>query len=146
MTDLLQKAGTSFLRAFGVSFLFFATGILSAPDGQAAWALSVAALAGSIAAGLRALQVFVPAISFAGIVDQPIAAWLDSFSRVAIASFLVTITGWLAAPDLSTWKSVLLAATIGAVTAGVRALQGLLTKGEDPAPAKGLKVPEPKVA
>lgn len=145
MTDLLQKAGTSFIRAFGVSFLFFATGILSAPNGQAAWALSVAALAASIAAGLRAVQVFVPSLTFASFVSQPLAAWLDSFFRAAIAAFLVTITGWLAAPDLSTWKSVVLAASIGAVTAGVRALQGLLTKGEKPAPDQGV-TPPPKVA
>lgn len=137
MTALLEKAGTSFLRAFGVSFLFFATGILSAPNGQAAWALSVAALAASLSAGLRAVQVFVPQLSFAGIFDQPLAAWLDSFFRAAIAAFIVTVTGWLAAPDLSTWKSVVLAASIGAVTAGVRALQGLLTKGENPNPAVG---------
>lgn len=138
MTDLLQKAGAAFLRAFGVSFLFFATGILSAPDGQAAWALSVAALAASITAGLRAVQVFIPQLSFAGIFNQPLAGWLDSFFRAALASFVVTVTGWLAAPDLSTWKSVVLAATVGAVTAGVRALQGLLTKGESPSPTAGL--------
>jgi hypothetical protein len=138
MTKLLERAGSSFLRAFAVTFLFAATGLLSAPDLQTAVALSWAALAASIVAGLRAVQVLVPQISFSAFLPQPSAAWADSFVRAFVGVFLTMWAGWLAAPDMSTWKSAVLAATIGAITAGVRALQGLLTNGESPTPGKGL--------
>jgi len=138
MTKLLERAGASFLRAFAVVLLFAATGIINAPDQQTAVALSFAALAAALAAGLRAVQVFVPQISFASFLKQPYAAWLDSFTRAFVGVFITVWLGWLAAPDWSAWRAVLLAAVIGAVTAGVRALQGFLTKGEDPAPQTGL--------
>lgn len=139
MEKLLFAAGTAFLRVFGVSFLMFATGILGATDVHAAVALSIAALLASVSAGLRAVQVFVPQFSWGSLVKNPtIAAWVDAFTRAAVSSFLVFVTGWLAAPDYSTWKSVWLAAIVGAITAGVRALQGLLTKGHQPSPATGL--------
>lgn len=141
MNKLLFAAATSFLRVFGVTFLFAATGILSAPDLGSAVGLSMAALVASIVAGLRALQVFVPGITFARFAPQPIAAWLDSFSRAFIGVFLTLLTGWLAAPDWSTWKSALTAVIIGAFTAGVRALQGLITPGDRPAPAVGIGAP-----
>lgn len=138
MTVLFERAGASFLRAFLVVLLFAATGIINAPDQQTAVALSWAALAAGIAAGIRAVQVFVPALSWAGILNQPLAAWADSFTRAFVGVFLTAWLGWLAAPDLSTWRSVLLSAVIGAAAAGARALQGLFTNGEFPAPSKGL--------
>lgn len=140
MTKLFERAGAAFLRAFAVTFLFAATGILNAPNEAAAVALAWAALAAAIAAGIRAVQVFVPQLSFASFLPQPIAAWVDSFVRAFVGVFLTVWLGWLSAPDWSTWKSVALAAVIGAVTAGLRALQGLLTNGESPSPDKGLPI------
>lgn len=138
MEKLLFAAGTSFLRAFGVAFLMFATGILGATDVHSAVALSIAALLASLAAGLRAVQVFVPLLSWKSLLkNESVSAWADAFTRATLASFLVFVTGWLAAPDYSTWKSVWLAAIVGAAAAGVRALQGLLTTGHDPAPNTG---------
>lgn len=138
MNKLLFAAMTSFGRVFGVTFLFAVTGILSAPNQDTAVALSWAALVASLVAGLRALQVFVPSVSFAKVMDQPYAAWVDSFARAFLGVFITLLTGWLAAPDWSTWKSGLTAVLIGAVTAGVRALQGLVTPGDVPSPAVGL--------
>lgn len=138
MQKLLYAAGTAFLRAFGVTFLLAATGILAAPNQSAAVALSWAALVASLVAGIRAVQVFVPGLSFAALFAQPYAAWIDSFTRAFLASFLTLLTGWLAAPDWSTWKSAVLAIIVGAITAGVRALQGLLTPGETPASDAGV--------
>ena len=138
MQKLLYAAGTSFLRAFGAALLVYATGILAAPNMSTAVALSVAALAGSLAMGLRAIQVFIPAVTFASFVRQPIAAWLDSFTRAALAAFVISISGWLAAPDLTTAKSVAVAAVVGALATGIRALQGLLTPGDSPSPGFGL--------
>ena len=137
MTGLLYAAGTSFLRAFGAAIIVYATGILAAPNKSVAISLSIAALLGSLAAGLRALQVFVPGITFATSVRQPVAAWLDAFVRAFLATLLVSLTGWLASPDFSTWRSAGLALIVGAGAAGFRALQGLLTSGEQPAPATG---------
>jgi hypothetical protein len=138
LTDVLQKAGASFLRAFGVAFLFFVTGILNAPNKDAAVSLSIAAFVGSLAAGLRAVQVFIPQLSWAGIMNQPFAAWADAFTRAFLATLLITLTGWLAAPEYDTWKSFAISAVVGALAAGARALQGLTTNGEEPAKGAGI--------
>lgn len=141
MTTLLERAGASFLRAFGVTFLFLVVGILNAPDKNAAVALSIAALAAAIAAGIRAVQVFIPALSWSSLLPQPWAAWVDAFTRAFVGVFLSFWAGWFAAPEWATWKSALLAAVIGAATAGARALQGLTTPGESPASESGLNPP-----
>lgn len=137
MEKLLYAAGTSFLRAFGVTFLFAVSGILAAPNRAAAIALSWAALAASVAFGLRSIQVFVPRLSWAGLFPQPWAAYLDAFTRGFLTTLITTVTGWLAAPDLSNWKAVWLGIFIGAGTAGARALQGFFTKGHVPAKTVG---------
>lgn len=139
MKKLLYAAGTSFLRAFGAALLTFGVGILSAPDTKTAVALSISALLASLAMGLRAIQVFIPQLSFSSFLPQPIAAWADSFTRAFLATLVITLTGWLDAPDLATWKAVAVAAIVGALAAGVRALQGLATQGEEPAPNTGLQ-------
>jgi len=136
---LLFAAATAFLRAFGVTFLLAVTGILAAPNVDAAVALSIAALIASIAAGLRAIQVFIPQLSFAEFVRQPLAAWLDSFTRAFLAALVTAITGWLAMPDLPTDRAFWYALITGALAAGVRSLQGLLTPQESPAPDKGVE-------
>lgn len=137
MNKLLFAAMTAFGRVFIVTFLLAATGILSAPDLDSALALSLAALVASFVAGLRAIQIFIPQISFAGLFPQPIAAWVDAFVLAFLASFVTLLTGWLAAPDWTTWKSAVTAILIGALTAAVRALQGAVTLGDAPAPGIG---------
>lgn len=137
MQKLLFAASTSFLRAFGVTFISFAVGILGATNRSAAVALSIAALAASIAAGLRTLQVTIaliggPDLSFSRLIPQPFAAYIDSFVRTFIASFVVAVTGWLAAPNWGAWHAALLGALTGAAVAAVRALQGLITPQESP--------------
>lgn len=146
MEKLLFAAMTAFGRAFAVTFLFAATGLLAAPNLEAAVALSWAALAASLVAGIRAFQVFVPKFSFAAFVAQPYAAWLDSAFRAGLMAFLTGVTGWLAAPDLSTWKAALVGIGVGVGSAVVRALQGLLTPNDVPKQGVGLTVPEPVVA
>lgn len=141
MQKLLFAAATAFLRAFGVTFLLAVTGILAAPNLDAAVALSVAALVASIAAGLRAIQVFIPQLSFASFIGQPLAAWLDSFTRAFLAALVTALTGWLAMPDLPTDRSFWYALITGALAAGVRALQGLLSPGENPSPPTGITNP-----
>jgi len=141
VVKLLFAAATAFLRAFGVTFLLAVTGILAAPNVDSAVALSIAALIASIAGGLRAIQVFIPQISFESFVPQPYAAWLDSFTRAFLAALVVAVQGLLAMPELPTDRSVWFAVITGALAAGVRALQGLLTPGESPAPETGVTDP-----
>lgn len=141
MTKLLYAAATAFLRAFGATFLLAATGILAAPNVDAAIALSIAALIASIAGGLRAIQVFIPQLSFGSLIPQPWAAWADSFTRAFLATLVVSLEGLLAMPELPNDRSVWLAAITGAVAAGIRALQGLLTPGEQPSPPTGIENP-----
>lgn len=135
--SVFYSAGTEVLRAIGVTVLMYSTGIFNAPDKSAAVAASIATLFAALAAGARVLQKFVPALTWAKLItNKAVAAWADAFTRAFAASFLITITGWLAAPDLSTWKSVALGAVTGALMAGARALQGLITPGETPLPGK----------
>lgn len=138
MKKLLYAAGTSFLRSFGATFLTWAPGILAATNVSAGVALSIAGLVASLGAGFRALQVFVPQLSWSSLIPNKVAAaWADAFTRAALASFLVSITGWLEAPDYHGWRAAGVAAVTGALAMGFRALQGLGTKGEEPHPDKG---------
>jgi len=137
MNKLLFAAMTAFGRVFLVTFLLAATGILTAPDQISAVALSWAALVASIVAGLRAIQIFIPQFTFAKLLSQPLAAWGDAFTIAFLGAFITLLTGWLAAPEFSTSKAAITAIFIGALTAGVRAIQGLLTSGDTPVPATG---------
>jgi hypothetical protein len=144
MKQLLAVAGRRFLHTAAAAFLVFVLGILSAPNlKDNVYLLGVTFLVALIAAALDFIQEVVPKFSWSLLLPQPWAAWADAFTQAFVASFIVTITGWLSAPDISTWRSVVTAALIGALTAGVRAIEGLTTKGESPitkagvAPASG---------
>lgn len=139
MNKLLFAALTAFGRAFIVTFVMAVTGILAAPNVSSGVALSIAAIVAAIVAGLRAIQVFIPQISFAAFVPQPVAAYLDSFARAFLAALVAGVIGLLEMPDLPTGRSIWLAVIIGALTAGVRAIQGLLTPDDSPAPQFGLQ-------
>lgn len=141
MTKLLFAAGTAFLRAFGITFLMLVTGILAAPNVSSAVSLSIAALIASVVAGLRVIQVFIPQLSFGSFIPQPFAAWIDAFARAFLAALMVAVMGLLAMPELPTGRSVWFAAIAAALVAGVRALQGLTTPGESPAPETGVVDP-----
>ncbi len=125
---------TSFARTFLITFLSFGVGILGAPNKNAALALSLAATAASLAAALRAIQVFFPKISFGSLIPQPYGAYLDSAVRTFLGVFTMTAAGWLGASnfDWSTWHSALNAALLGAGAAVIRVLQGAVTPTEVP--------------
>lgn len=141
MKNLLEKAGLSFLRAFVGSVVVLSVGISQAPNLDQAYALGVAALIASFAAGLKAIQVLVPQLSFVGLFPDKyvvVAAWVDSFVRAFLGALIVGVLGVLNAPDLNTAKALAVAAIVGAVTAGLRAIQGFVSQGEAPLPGKGL--------
>lgn len=136
--SLLSAASRAFISAFAVSALALSTGILNAPNLDQAYALGVAALFASIAAGVKALQQFIPQLSFSSLLAQPWAAYADAFVQAGLGAFLVSLVGILNAPDLETAKSLLLAALVGALMAAFRALQGAVTPGEVPFVNKGI--------
>ena len=139
MKTLLEVAGREFLKAFGAAIIILAPGVLQAPDLNQAVALGVASLFGALAAGLKAVQGYVPKLTFASLLSQPFAAWVDAFTRGFLAAGITSAIGILFAPDLSTWKAAATAALVGAVVAGFRALEGVMTKGEAPFTGFGLK-------
>lgn len=141
MTHLLEKAGASFLRAFGASLVVLAPGLLGAPNFNGAKLLAVSAVFSALTAGLKAIQIYAPQVTFASILPQPFAAWVDSFARAFLGSFIAAVAGVLSVPNFGTAKALLVAALVGAVAAGFRAVQGVTTRGETPAPAKGLTPP-----
>lgn len=147
MLTLLSEAGRSFLRAFAGSLVILLPGVLAAPNLNGTIALGIAALIASIAAGLKTVQVFVPKLSFKSLLPARIKQWgnyVDSFARAFVAAFLVSVLGWLAMPNLSVSKSLVVGILVGAVAAGVRAVQGLLTPGDVPQPSAGITTPPPQ--
>lgn len=151
MTSLLSEAGRSFLRAFAASLIILLPGVLAAPNFNGAVALGLSALIASLAAGLKVIQAFIPKLTFASLLPAAyvwLGAWIDAFVRAFLGAFIVSILGILAMPDLSGWKSLVVGALVGALAAGFRALQGLLTPGEYPSKAAGLHLPgePPQVA
>lgn len=140
---VFSDAGLAFLKATGSALLVVAIGISASPNLDSAVAVGIAGVIAAFAAGLAALQVFVPQISFRMWIGEPWGAIFDSFTHAAVGGFLTSLIGIMAMPDLSAWKSLIVAALIGAVNAGFRAIQGRLTPGEKPATTKGLRAPQP---
>lgn len=138
MKRVLASAGRAFLAAFGVTIVVYAPGVLQAPDLNQMYLLGVAALGASVSAGLKAIKEFVPQLSFSAFLPQPWAAWVDAFVIGGLGALVVAVTAWLDAPDLELTRAALVAILVGAGTAAFRALEGLLTKGEQPAQNKGL--------
>jgi hypothetical protein len=146
MLVLISEAGRSFLRAFGAALIVLIPGILAAPNLTVALSLSGAALIAAITMGIKAVQVFVPALSFKSLIPARFVGYgnyVDSFARAAIAAFIVGVLGWLALPNLDFSRSVIFGIITGALAAGIRAIQGALTPGDVPTPQSGLTLPAP---
>ncbi len=146
MTHLIEQAGASFLRAFVASLIVLIPGLLAAPNVSQATAFAWGGSMAAIIAGLKAVQVYVPALTVGPYLTKLLGAknkaWEsaeDSFVRTFIGTFITLSFGIFSAPDLAEAKSLAIAAIMGAFTAAIRGVQGLATKGESPAPKKGLK-------
>jgi len=137
MKKLLIDAGLGFVRAFVPNLVVWAPGILSAPNLNEMYLVGVAALASSFSAGLKVLKEFVPGFTTAGFLPQPWAAWVDAFLIGGIGAFIASVVAWLDAPNLDFSRAAVVAILVAAGTAAFRALEGTLTKNEQPAPDKG---------
>lgn len=142
MSDLFATIGRTFLKTFVSSIIVFAPGVLAAPNLSEATALAVAAIVASVSAGLKTIQVYVPQLSVSHWLMPPLGDWADSFVHGFLASLIVTLIGLLSSPELGVSRSIIVAALVGAVNAGARAVQGALTVGEHPGKSYGL--PSPK--
>jgi hypothetical protein len=141
MNVLLSNAGRAFLKVFGAALLTVAIGISSQPNLNGAVAVGIAGVMAALAAGLGALQTFIPSLTLAAYVSAPVGPILDTFIRAALGAFVTAIIGLLAEPSLSTWHAAIIGVVVGAISAGLRAVQGALTPGEKPAADGGLHVP-----
>lgn len=139
MSHLLGEAGRAFLKAFLASLLVVAIGVSQQANLNDAIAIGIAGLMASFGAGLAAIQAFVPELTFRSLIPGLPGAMLDSFVHAALGSFIVAVIGIFQEPDYSTWHSLIIAAVVGAINAGLRAIQGSLTPGEDPSPQRGIR-------
>lgn len=146
MRTLLSAIARTALRVFIASVVVYAGGVLAAPDLNTAKTLAFAALLASIAAVLRALITYVPVLSVAHYIKDPWGNLADSFLHAFLAVLLGNWADVLSTPHAHGWRDLLIAAVVGAVNAGVRAVQGFLTIGESPVPAVGLPEPPPSPA
>ncbi len=137
MKDILAGAGRRFLHAVAAALIVFVLGLLAAPDliADNVRLYGVAFLVAIGAAFLKFVSEVFPFFRVANYVSDKYkvyAAWLDAFLQAAVAAFVVTAPGIFNAPDLKTAGALAVAALIGALTAGVRAIEGLLTPEERP--------------
>jgi len=136
--DILSAAGRAFIIAFGASALALSTTVVGASGTDQAMVLGIAALFASVSAGVKAIQQFVPLLSWSSLLPQPFAAWADAFTQGFLGAFVVSVANWLDAGSVSDWQAAATAAAIGALMAGFRLLQGAVTGGEQPFASKGI--------
>ena len=145
MKEILASAGRRFLHTAVAAFITFVLGLLAAPD-LVLDNLRVYGVVFLVAVGaalLKFISEVFPHFSVARYAPDKYkvyAAWLDAFLQAAVAAFVVAAPGIFDAPDLKTAGAIAVAALIGALTAGVRAIEGLLTPSERPQTVAALKL------
>ena len=142
MTSLFSAGARAQLRTLLAGLIVLALGILSAPHVSGREAVAVSFLIGAIALVVRMVQAWKSGFSFVTVLGHPFGDWADSFLQGFLGTLLVTLTGTFYAPDLHTARAFLTSAIVGAVNAGIRAVQGALTTGEFPFRDAGVKEPE----
>lgn len=129
LRTLLEEAGKAALRAVIPVALVVGLGISSAPDLDGAKAQAVVGIVAIVAAALKAITVFVPQLTVASYVGA-LGRYVDAFLQAGLAALITGVLGLLAAPDLSFSKALITGVLVGALTAGIRAVQALVTPDE----------------
>jgi hypothetical protein len=132
MVAVLENAGRAFLKVFAPALLVVAIGISTQPNLDRATAVGIAGLFAAIAAGLAALQTYVPALTFRYWVGDPAGRYVDAFAHGFLGALLTAIIGILNEPSLATWKALLVGAIVGAITAGLQAVEEVLSPAPVP--------------
>lgn len=147
MHALLSAAGRAFWRVFVAALITLAPGILAAPDLHSAVLVGVAALMASIAAGLRALQAYIPKLSFDTYVGPALGRYLDAFAQALLGALVVSIPALLNYPDQGNWDALYTGLIVAGLAALARAVQALGQIGEtvtDPHATGSSGIAEPK--
>lgn len=145
MKEKLAAAGRRFLHTAGAAFIVFILGLLAAPDLvlDNLYVYGVVFLVAIGGAALKFIAEVFPFVSVAQYVPEKYrvyAGWLDAFLQAGVSAFIVVAPGIFDAPDLKTAGALAVAAVLGALTAGVRAIEGLLTPAERPDTVAALKL------
>ena len=143
MTDVLSKAGRAALRAILPALFVLATGFLAAKNLHDVRLQATVGIIAIVTAAAAAIQAYVPLLSWRNYVPETYAKYLDAFTQAFLGTFLSLLIGWLSAPDWSFSRSAITGILVGALTAAVRAVQGLFTPSETPAPALGITAKNP---
>lgn len=141
MTVLLAAAGRTFLKTFIAALVAYAITFGATEDVNHLPLLLFSVVLAAAAAGITSLQVFVPQLTFSHFIPLPYGAWVDSFVHGFLGSLFVTLPLALTTPDITTKWGLLLPVFVGAVNAGLRALEGSLTLGQFPFIHHGLPAP-----
>lgn len=145
MKERLAAAGRRFLHTAAAAFVVFILGLLAAPNLvlDSVKVYGVVFLVALGGAALKFISEIIPYFSIANYASakyRVYAAWADAFIQAAVAAFVVTAPGIFDAPNLHTAGAVFVSVLVGALTAGVRAIEGLLTPEERPATVSALKL------
>ena len=126
----LNKAGRAALRAIAPALFVLGTGLLAAKNLDDLRLQAAVFIIAALTAAAGALQEFVPFLSWRKYIAERYAKYADAFSQAFAGSFLSLLIGWLGAPDFNFSTAGISALLVGAGTAGVRALQAMITPGE----------------
>jgi len=143
MHTLLSNMGRAFLKVFGAALLVAAIGMSQQPTLHGAVLVGIAGVMAALAAGLAAITTFLPQFKLSVLIHlpAPYGPMVDAGVLGFLGSFITAIIGLLAEPSLATWKAAIVGVFVGALTAGLRAVQGLLTPSEAPAVGGGITTP-----
>lgn len=146
MRVILSAMGRAFLRDGLVALLVFGAGIWAAPNLDQRYAIAAAASYAALAAGFRAVRVFVPQLSsaLASRLHVPLAYSEVVLTGVStlISGFIAGSVGFFEAPNFAEGKAAFIAAMVAVGTALSRLIQAWLTPGE-PGPVGIPTPPQP---
>jgi hypothetical protein len=141
MRAILEQAGRAALRVIAAGLLAIAIQVTGTHSLHDAAVLAIPALIALIASVLTVFGKYVPEITFDHYIPKPFGAMLDAFFHAGVGTLIVGLSGWLQKGSLSGWHAILLAIIIGALNAGLRAVEGAFTKGQSPFAASGIPGP-----
>lgn len=127
LVTVLENAGRAFLKVIGPALLVVAIGISQQPNLDRATAVGIAGLFAALAAGLTAIQTFVPQITVRYWIGDPAGRYVDAFIHGFLGAFITALIGILNEPSLATWKSAVVGLIVGALTAGLQAVEEVLS-------------------
>lgn len=141
MVVVLENAGRAFLKVFLPALLVVAIGIATQPNLDRGVAVGIAGLFAAIAAGISAVQTYVPLLTVRYWIGDPAGRYADAFLHGFLGAFLTALIGILNEPSLNAWKALIVGAVVGALTAGFQAVEELLSPVPVPpvVPAAGLR-------